>query len=318
MPSLSNTDVRESQTENISPPTDSASLRNLIVTLLERCDIHYQGSEQPIAKFEALCIAEASARGYLLADDAVLRRSIGVGATIAATSYSHLRDESVRIYIALFTGFVTYLDDLFLSHIDAIREFVPRFVARQPQQLKVLDDFAALLLETSRFHNAVACNIILTSALDYVSSLLIQYDVLGVPMPTSATEYPVFFRRLSGIGNAYTAFIFPASMPVHSWIFALPDIAYCVCTLNDIWSFYKEDLDGEAEENLVWLTARNRNISVYESLCAIANATVDAHNRALSALASFQDAYETYCKWARGFYGFHFESKRYKLQDLGL
>ncbi|KAL5522399.1 hypothetical protein ACEPAG_8415 [Sanghuangporus baumii] len=318
MLSLANSDDRKPQTEKKSPSTDRASLRNLIVILLKRCDIHYEGSEQSIAKFEALCIAEASARGYILEDDAALRRTIGTGATIAATSYSHLRDESFKIYIALFTGFVAYLDDLFLSHIDAIREFVSRFVARQPQQIKVLDDFAALLLETPRFHNAVACNIILTSTLDYVSSLLIQYDVLGVPMPTSATEYPVFFRRLSGIGNAFAAFIFPASMPVHSWIFALPDIAYCVCALNDVWSFYKEDLVGEAEENLVWLTVRYRNISVYESLCAIANESVDAHNRTLSALASFPDAYETYCKWAHGYYGFHVESKRYKLQDLGL
>ncbi|OCB88524.1 hypothetical protein A7U60_g4339 [Sanghuangporus baumii] len=293
MSSLSIADVRGSKTENSSPPIDRASLRDFIVNFLKRCNIPYQGSEQPV-EFEAFCMAEASARGYPLEDDAVLRRSIGVGATMAATSYSHLRDERVRIYIALFTGFVTYLDDLFLSHIDAIREFASRFVARQPQQLKILDDFAALLLEMPRFHNAVACNIILTSTLDYLSSLLIQYDVLGVPMPTSATEYPMFFRRLSGIGNGFSAFIFPASMPVHHWIYALPDIAYCVCTFNDIFSFYKEDLAGGEEGALMWLTARNREISAYESLCAIANETVDTHNRALRALAPFQDAYEAY------------------------
>ncbi|KAL5496021.1 hypothetical protein ACEPAH_3114 [Sanghuangporus vaninii] len=318
MTSLLQTDICELQTESISPPTDRASLRTFLTTFLKQCNIQYQGSEQSIAEFEALCIAEASARGYLGGDDAVLRRSIVVGATMAVTSYSHLPDESVRIYIALYSGFLVYLDDVFSSHIDAIREFVLRFVARQSQQLKVLDDFAALLLEIHRFHNAVACNIILTSTLDYLSSFLIQYDVLGVPMPTSATEYPIFFRRLTGIGNAYSAFIFPASMPVHSWIFALPDIAYCVCTLNDILSFYKEDLAGEAEENLIWLTARNRNVSVYESLCAIANDTVETHNRVLRTLAPSQDAHGAYCNFAWGYYGFYIESERYKLQDLGL
>ncbi|KAL5496042.1 hypothetical protein ACEPAH_3135 [Sanghuangporus vaninii] len=296
MPSLSNTDVRESQTENISPPTDRASLRNFIVTFLKRCDIHYQGCEQPIANFETLCVAAASARGYLGGDDSVFRRFIGLGATIAIASYSHLRDENVKIYIALYTAFIAYLDDHFLSQIDAIREFVSRFVACQPQQLKVLDDFAALLLEMPRFHNAVACNIILTSTFDYLSSLLIQTDVIGVPIPTSATEYPMFFRRLSGIGN----------------------IVYCVCTFNDILSFYKEDLAGGGEDALVWLTARNRDMTVYESLCTIANETVDVHSRVLRILAPFEDAYEAYRKFARGFYGFHFESKRYKLQDLGL
>ncbi|KAL5480713.1 hypothetical protein ACEPAI_9653 [Sanghuangporus weigelae] len=318
MTSLLKTDVCELQTESISPPTDRASLRTFLTTFLKRCNMQYQGSEQPIANFEALCIAEASARGYLGGDDAVLRRSIVVGATMVVTAYAHLRDEGVKMYIALYTGFVVYLDDLFLSHIDAIREFVSRFVARQPQQLKVLDDFAALLLETPRFHDAVVCNIILTSTFDFLSSLLIQYDVLGVPMPTSTMEYPMFFRRLSGLGNAYAAFIFPASIPVHSWIFAFPDIAYCVCTLNDILSFYKEDLAGETEENLIWLTARNRNVSVYESLCAIANDTVETHNRVLRTLEPSQDAHDAYCNFAWGYHAFYIESKRYKLQDLGL
>ncbi|KAL5522421.1 hypothetical protein ACEPAG_8437 [Sanghuangporus baumii] len=342
MTSLLQTNDCDLQTERLSPPvqfirilisvnvnslsslltlssqTDRASLRTFLITFLKRCNIQCQGSEQSIDKFEALCIAEASARGYLGGDDAILRRSIGVGATMAVTAYAHLRDEGVKIYITLYTGFVVYLDDLFVSHIDAIREFVSRFVARQPQQLKVLDDFAALLLETPRFYDAMVCNIILTSTFDFLSSLLIQYDVLGVPMPTFTVEYPMFFRRLSGLGNAYSAFIFPTSIPVQSWIFAFPDIAYCVCTLNDILSFYKEDLAGEAEENLIWLTARNRNISVYESLCAIANDTVEAHNRVLRTLAPCQDAHDAYWNFARGYHGFYVESKRYRLQELGL
>lgn len=160
--------------------TDRSSLRDFILTFVNRCDIQYRGVEQPIADLEALCIAEASARGYLRADDKALRRCIGVGAAMAATSYAHLSDGNVRIYIGLYTGFLTYLDDFFVSHIDAIREFVHRFVSRQRQQLKLLDDFAAFLLEMPRVHNPMACNIILSSTLDYVSSLLIQYDVLGI------------------------------------------------------------------------------------------------------------------------------------------
>ena len=42
----------------------------------------------------------------------------------------------------------------------------------------------------------------------------------------------MFFRRLTGIGNAYAAFMFPASMPVNEWLYALPDIAYCLCTFK--------------------------------------------------------------------------------------
>ena len=77
-------------------------------------------------------------------------------------------------------------------------------------------------------------------------------------------------------------------------------------------------MDGEVEDTLIWLTARNRNISVYESLCAIANETVDVHNRTLCALAPFPDAEDAYYNFLRGYHGFHVESKRYRLGDLGL
>ena len=83
-------------------------------------------------------------------------------------------------------------------------------------------------------------------------------------------------------------------------------------------SFYKEDLDGEVVDTLLWLIARNRNISVHESLRDIANETVETHNRALRTLEPFPDAYEAYRKFSDGFHGFHLESKRYRLQELKL
>lgn len=149
---------------------------------MKRSNIQYHGPGQPIAQFEAVCVAEASARGYLADEDPAIRRSLAVGVLMGAHTYAHLPDESVRVYIALYTFFVTYIDDLATSQPEALREFVSRFVARQPQQLKVLDDFASFLLEVPRVHNDVACNIILINSLEFMSSYPIQYDVLGIPV----------------------------------------------------------------------------------------------------------------------------------------
>lgn len=323
---------------------------------MKQCNIQYQRSEQPIADFEVFCIAEASARGYLGGDDDVLRRAIGVGATIAITGYSHLLDERVRIYIALYTGMVVYLDDVVLSHIDAIRAFVPRFVARQPQQLKTLDDFAALLLETPQLFNSVACNIILSSTLDFVSSLLIQTDVLGVsvshraPREVAITDVSLpRYRRLprsilcSSGAFQESEMLSPPSSFLRACLSTLGFMHYrtshTVCARSsknfsiciyaefdthltsiqsDIMSFYKEDLAEEVEDGLIWLAARNHNISAHESLCIIANETIDTHERALLSLEPFQDAYEAFCRFMRGYCDLHVESKRYKLQELGL
>ena len=68
----------------------------------------------------------------------------------------------------------------------------------------------------------------------------------------------------------------------------------------------------------LWLTARNRNTSVYEALHDVASETVDVHYRIFRTLAPFQDAYLAYYAFSNGFHGFHVESKRYRLGDLGL
>lgn len=75
-------------------------------------------------------------------------------------------------------------------------------------------------------------------------------------------------------------------------------------------------MNGEVEETLLWLIARNRGISVYEALRDIANDTVEIHNRALQALAPFGEAYVAYDAFAHGSHGFYVEAKRYKLDEL--
>ena len=75
-------------------------------------------------------------------------------------------------------------------------------------------------------------------------------------------------------------------------------------------------MGGEVEDTLLWLIARNRNVSVYEALRVTANETVDTHYRVFRTLAPFQDAYIAYYEFSHGYHGFHVESKRYMLDDL--
>ncbi|KAF7349454.1 Terpenoid synthase [Mycena sanguinolenta] len=77
-----------------------------------------------------------------------------------------------------------------------------------------------------------------------------------------ALKFPHYLRSKSGIAEAYAAGIFKANknqyLPLTKFIKVLPDLTFYIEVINDVLSFYKEELAGETY-NLIHL--RTRSIS---------------------------------------------------------
>jgi hypothetical protein len=101
---------------------------------------------------------------------------------MATTAYRHLKDESTRILIALYTAFLIYLDDVFQYDAESVAEFNKRFLQKEDQMDEVLQGFAELLLEIPHHFGSVASNMIVTATLNYVTGILLEYEVLGMPV----------------------------------------------------------------------------------------------------------------------------------------
>ncbi len=69
------------------------------------------------AALEDLCIKEGERRGYPLD---LLKPYLTVGLNIAASAYHHLANDDVKVYIAFFTAFATYLDDTYPDDPDTL------------------------------------------------------------------------------------------------------------------------------------------------------------------------------------------------------
>ncbi|KAJ7881253.1 isoprenoid synthase domain-containing protein [Mycena leptocephala] len=79
-----------------------------------------------------------------------------------------------------------------------------------------------------------------------------------------ALKFPHYLRSKSGIAEAYAACIFKTTkeqcLPLTRYIRVLPDLTFYIEVMNDLLSFYKEEIDGETY-NLIHLRTRSLSSS---------------------------------------------------------
>lgn len=75
-----------------------------------------------------------------------------------------------------------YFDDLSKTDTSSIREFHARFISSQSQMHPLLDYYAELL-RNARKHFLPSCaNLIVSSSLDFVTGLIVDYDLQKMPV----------------------------------------------------------------------------------------------------------------------------------------
>ncbi|KAF9265366.1 terpenoid synthase [Marasmius fiardii PR-910] len=238
---------------------------------------------------------------------------LNVGVVIAFTSYSHL-PKCNRMHVAVYTAFATALDDIFAENYGHMEGFNERFVKGIPQDDPILDGLAQTLLDTSTYHGRVQSNLIISSTLDFVTSLRIDMDVAKMTT-LSSSSFADFCRKMSGISTAYGMFIFPREIELTAYVQCFPHMATYINCMNDVLSFYKEEVAGE-EENFASMLAKESSVSKYEAIQRIADDVAAADKSILMGLANNQLALDSWQSFKRGYVRFHTSCTRYKLDEL--
>ncbi|KII92799.1 hypothetical protein PLICRDRAFT_122793 [Plicaturopsis crispa FD-325 SS-3] len=291
--------------------------RDVITSFLARCEIPYIHQKYDY-EFEAATRAEGARCGYSLeGPQSIAGPYIRLGVMMATTSYGHLPDIRGRIFVCLYAAYIMYADDVFSKDVSAVTEFNERFVRRQPQTDKVLNDLADLLVRLPEYFGRIPANIIVSSCLDFVTALLVEHETEGMPLDPYARNYPDFSRRMSGTGEACAVWIFPADLPFRSYVQAIRDIVIFINGGNDLLSFYKEESAGE-DVNQVSLIAKSRNITKTEALRLLEDEVVTAYDNTVHILAPHEGALRAFKQFCQGYVTFHSSVQRYKLYELNL
>ncbi|KAF8993301.1 hypothetical protein BDQ17DRAFT_1331784 [Cyathus striatus] len=289
-------------------------IRSIVLDLLNKCGIVYPGNDHVDEAYDEDCHAECIRRGY---DMNALAPTLRVGVDLAGTSFAHVKDKTVLRYIGIYGGFVVYLDELCRTEAGTVlvSSFLKRFFNNEPQEYKILDDMASVLKEINVYWRPITASLIFSSFLNFFSSGFLDHETKGMQLGQNAINYPSFSRRLSGIAEAYAVFIFPTDMPTSHYAHAIPDICDFINFINDVLSFYKEELQEE-DVNYVSLVGKTRGLDKIGSLRLITDCAASAHERVLSLLEG--ETYNCYKAFCEGYIGFHAHCRRYKLDQLNL
>ncbi|KAF4576377.1 terpene cyclase [Pleurotus pulmonarius] len=292
-------------------------VRQCVNRFLTECKIPY--IVKPFdQEFHEECCAEAARRGCPM-EDAPGIRSIspklvsGVG--MAVYTFGHLHDRPTQIYIALYTGLLMYVEDYMQHDVENVSTFNQKYIRGEPQGHPVLDALAALLDELPQRFEPIVANIILTSALNYITAVWLEHQTETLELSPHATSFAGFSRWISGSSEAFVLFVFASRLPLLVYIQAIPDMMTFLNYSNDMLSFYKEELAGETA-NHVSIVARCEGKTKEEVLQRITEDTIACHSRLRNILINHKEASEILDQLFEGYVSFHASLGRYRLEEL--
>ncbi|EKM53584.1 uncharacterized protein PHACADRAFT_211257 [Phanerochaete carnosa HHB-10118-sp] len=290
--------------------------RYTVTELLRRTGTSVPGFDSSAFGDEVDKLARAEAQTWNLGgvSPARLEHCLITGIDIAKTTYKHTPVET-QVHIALWTALCVCVDD-FDTSVDAIAEFAEGFYAGREQLHPLLDLLADNIRRMHEFFHPYGTTVIVTGTVQFVACTLVDRETKAMNLHPSARGYPLYKRFRNGLGEGYSHCIwdkihFP---DVSSYIQAMPEASAIFILVNDLCSFYKEELVGE-KNNFIHDRARVTNKDPEAALMDTLEDAVDAVNRGREILQGEQER-QAWESFVVGYVTFHFISPRYKLGEL--
>ncbi|KAF8343308.1 isoprenoid synthase domain-containing protein [Amanita rubescens] len=255
--------------------------------------------------------------GYPLDDPATMKAAepyMKLGPMITVGLYPHVTDQATRVFISVYAGLTTLIDDAFADKPGPISEFNYRFVRGIPQEYPALETFARLLRLFREHWNPVMADMLLQSSMMFITSITLEHAVKDAELPTcrSSLELARSFRDMSGISTLYCLWMFSPDTPPEMFMAGLHPISRFINIANDVLSFYKEELASSYSS----LWARTNNTSQLDAFKKMVNDAVDIY-RDLEMLAEkYPCMHRPQIANLSGYFRYHLTLLGYRLIEL--
>ncbi|KAG2117470.1 isoprenoid synthase domain-containing protein [Suillus clintonianus] len=291
------------------------NIRQVIGNFLKRCGLEYVDIAIDEAWYSECC-QEAIKRDFPMDGDHSIRAYMDIGVAMMYT-YAHLPDRETKMWICLSTAVLICIDDIMVRGDDLVhlRRFNERFVNHQPQDDPLMKALDSLLRDVARHYSPPVSNLMVTSSLNSLSSILLDSETKDMQISKQTPLYPEYCRRLSGMSDLFAFSIFPSVLPLREYVQCLPYLHIVINHTNDILSYYKEEIDGDTA-NYVSLMASSRGLTKQDVLQEVVETTVQAHHNILEFLRPHTEAYEAYVSFFDGYVKSHAALRRYKLAEI--
>ncbi|EMD36581.1 hypothetical protein CERSUDRAFT_95867 [Gelatoporia subvermispora B] len=248
---------------------------------------------------------------------ALALRYVPTAIAFTTTAYAHLTNIDLKVQLALFIVLATALDEPEILDSLPSRDFHARFCASAAcADEDMLGQLARCVGKMPEYYPRYGAASIAAAALQFVNVSILENESHDVRLHTHGRSFVEYRRVRSSIAEAYAHFVWEKSRfpDVNVYIQAIPDAILFIGYLNDILSFYKEELEGEVG-NYVNDRALVSGKTSLETLREILDEAAAASDRIRSILGDGEtrDAWDAF---VTGGIAFHIIDQRYRLQEV--
>ncbi|KZT73360.1 terpenoid synthase [Daedalea quercina L-15889] len=250
-------------------------------------------------------------------DEQALRPYVITALILTITAYAHVSDVETRVLITLFTTLIIAMDDPVVFSGLTPGDYHRKMCAGVVQQEHgMLGEFTKVLQGMWAHYPSFSANTIYASALRFVNASVMENEWRGEVYTQEARPFVEYKRSMTATTEAYACFIWPnVQFPDYRvYVRAIPDTMLYVSYVNDILSFYKEELAGE-EDNYIHERALATGSSASNALQGVIDDTIAAVKRVRSVLGS-GEAREAWENFAAGYIRVHTDNPRYRLKEI--
>ncbi|KIO28262.1 hypothetical protein M407DRAFT_22475 [Tulasnella calospora MUT 4182] len=295
---------------------DRAAEISIILHDLLRCTGYQRPECSPDQELRRQVHAKVASWG--LEPSRVLDDAVAAGISMAETAYRKLT-MPYRYYVALYTALVIYAEDISHRNLESIGLFAYRLVQGIPQPGAILEECAALCHEAYELWQVLSSAAITSSTIDFMNATYLENVTHDMVISPNAKRYPWFLRNMTGIGVAYAHFLFPKhiSSNYNAFIQMIPELSCFLALGNDLLSFYKELLAGEAGNYMIIMALSQGRDSI-DVLRETAKDLIDTSQRILAMAEGDETLVQHLHDFMDGYIQFHLAAEyRYHLDDLG-
>lgn len=211
--------------------------------------------------------------------------------------------------------------DPFLGNSGLMESFVDDFLCGREQLHPRFRSLFAFFPELLRCYGQFSQITMVKSTLELIQSFWLERQQFqGFP---GASDYPMFLRRLGGLGDFSGAALFPAAQfdegHFEDIVTVIAQIEPIVALVNDLFSFYKEVNGPEKDVCLVRNICLVDGLDTEQVLRQVADDSASAVRKLTGILERPQSeaALKTVNDFVRGYIRWHLCDERYRMKELG-
>lgn len=304
-------------TESSHPSTEVAQARHALLRFFHATGLHNHFGARTHPVVEDTVLKTIQLWGLQI-PDGVWQKYAFCALDIATTAYRATTVDQ-QISVALFTFLATLFDDALMG-LDAMREFVPRFYGGLPQTHPILTRFHQMTLELGTYCPHITANTLVSATMEYANAEVFVRegrDQVASRLQRESSEYIEYVRMKEGIPEVYAVLVWPRDMcpDVTQYVQAIPDALRFINYINDLFSYYKEAMDGDTT-NYLSRYSRVHGLSMSHALRDLVDNIMSALGRIRALLPEGTQEREAWEHFAAGYVQFHTQSKRYRLDNV--